>query len=87
MAHVEAKLNAVFWRKVCKNFLRVTKAVLDTRRLCFELVFGSCLNGPSVSAPTPDLICSQPLLRAPAPVPTWGVCLQEQPLHPRAVEV
>lgn len=56
-------------------------------RLFCVVVLSSCLNGPSVSAPTPDLISSQPLLRASAPVPARGVCLQEQPLHPRALEM
>ncbi len=67
--------------------LREMKADRGTRKLCFVLALGSCLNGSSVSAPNPDLISSQPLLRAPAPVPARGVCLQEQPLHPRALEV
>lgn len=60
---------------------------LSLKKLCCVLVHGLCLNGPSVSAPTPDLIPSQPLLRAPAPVPAGGVCLQEQSMHPRALEV
>lgn len=34
-----------------------------------------------------DLIFSQPLLHSPAAVPARGVCLQEQPLHPRALEM
>lgn len=67
--------------------LSETKADLSTRKLYCVVVRRSCLNGPSVSAPTPDLISSQPLLRTPATVPAWGVCLQEQPLHPRALEV
>ena len=82
------------WREALKKpspiflqHLREMKADLRTKRLCFVLVLSPCLNGPSVSVPTPDLISSQPLLRAPASVPARGVCLQEQPLHPRALEV
>lgn len=30
---------------------------------------------------------SQPVVHTPSSVPVWGVCLQEQPLHPGALEV
>lgn len=37
--------------------------------------------------PHPCGACSEPILRAPTPVPAGRVCLRQQPLHPGAVEV